>query len=46
VVKGERHDQDRDGRRTENAADDEQAAAVAGALAGRCLLALLLAQRL
>jgi hypothetical protein len=46
VIEGEGHDQDGDGRRAEETADDEQVAAIASALARRRLLPLLLPQRL
>src|SRR2546429_2006964 len=46
MVEGERDDQDRDGGRPQDAADDEQVAAVAATLARRSLFPLLLPQRL
>ena len=46
IVEVERDYQDAERRRAQHAADDEQVATVAGALAGGRLLALLLAQRL
>jgi hypothetical protein len=46
VIEGERDDQDDNGRRPEDAADDEQVAAIARALPRRHLFPLLLPQRL
>jgi len=46
VAQGKRDHQNDDRRRAEDAPDDEQVAPIAGALAGRRILALLLAHRL